>query len=518
MIRNFSDHKIWVLEPTPNMATARILLPGMQSPMGVDVIGFKPHDREVSTNGVKGNFRVTGCLADVINYGSNLACIGKNVRPADTTFGIYAHDPNTVWGIPCQAIKPPNQTRDLKRGDAAQEYDKLIGAFGLDADSILVNKDWRKNTALVQTLMTVTQKMGSPLNFLLRLAVDHAEKKDADYLWKQRGEHSVTHVELNARKGSGSEEIASMIRANRLMEYLLYDLNANDFLSWMTSQLLTELREIGTEIPEDLFVGNFPMKSFNAQARRAGKGFLVLIESGIFDLLERLPNIIFRETPDSERRRDFAKAIIDFCKYGQTPSIESVDHPSLQGEGAGSVNRLISQLITAAEEFIISHEVAHCVLGHLQDGTKSAFPIKGTESSVEIISKSEFQEHQADLWAAEKLYLRSRRLGDPESAALLAHGGAIFALGLGGIIESYRMKFGELKETGHPRAAKRIYMIDRFFYLRCKEESSGELGQLILNWINDAAIEILGSELEVPLYDVTWNSLVEDIIPTIGQK
>jgi hypothetical protein len=74
------------------------------------------------------------------------------------------------------------------------------------------------------------------------------------------------------------------------------------------AQLRTTMGDSGIEVPEPVYVGEYPHHAYNAQARRARTGTLILLNTGLRTLLDRFAMVLsasmltFQRQTDGSRR------------------------------------------------------------------------------------------------------------------------------------------------------------------------------------------------------------------------
>lgn len=179
----------------------------------------------------------------------------------------------------------------------------------------------------------------------------------------------------------------------------------------------------GVAVPGGTYVGEFPHQSFNAQARMVPGGTLILLNTGLRSLLDRVAitliasQLLFRRddrgaidyetaTPDQERRRAeadtaLAEAVVAYVSQSRTDPAAA---PRLGLNPDGALGFFMAR---SAEQFAIGHEYGHLLAGHLH------CPPDGTEERLR-------HEYEADELAA-MLILR----GIDESSEVLWRGLAV---------------------------------------------------------------------------------------------
>jgi hypothetical protein len=143
----------------------------------------------------------------------------------------------------------------------------------------------------------------------------------------------------------------------------------------------------GVDVPGDTYVGEFPHRSFNAQAWAVPGGTLILLNTGLRGLLDRVATTMVASqltfsqygsvhlespTPQQRQRRAeadaaLAEAVLAYvCQTEPRPASPPRYTPDPQGAFGFFMAR-------SAERFAIGHEYAHLLAGHLHtppDGTE----------------------------------------------------------------------------------------------------------------------------------------------------
>src|SRR5690606_3301769 len=114
-------------------------------------------------------------------------------------------------------------------------------------------------------------------------------------------------------------------------------------------------------LPGDIYVGIFPVNSYNAHIVKREGGLLVLINTGFIELIESIVEVSSYPLNIEIKAKIVNTWIIDYLEYSHIPSIAE------RGEIARTLkvkaeNSLTHYLITAAEEFVLLHEYGHYAL------------------------------------------------------------------------------------------------------------------------------------------------------------
>ncbi|MGB2711367.1 MAG: hypothetical protein WBC33_07605 [Conexibacter sp.] len=151
---------------------------------------------------------------------------------------------------------------------------------------------------------------------------------------------------------------------------------------------------------------------------------------------------------------------------------------------------LANDLATAAEQFVVAHELAHQLLGHVADGTRSMLVAGAT---VDALNVSHQQELDADALGL-KLVLESITSGDQFEYAVAYAGVELFFLVVS-LLEEYA---AAPESATHPPAARRLESIRAALASGVEDErqrdSVAELAKLIEQLWNDVRERVLDPE------------------------
>jgi hypothetical protein len=235
----------------------------------------------------------------------------------------------------------------------------------------------------------------------------------------------------------------------------------------------------------DFASGVFPMSWFNAQCAMHRGTPIVLLANGCMRLLEVAVALFFVSIKDmTYARRELRSAVMRYVDSG------GIVEPAKYGLGRGLVEfspGLMHALISAAEEFVISHEIGHIVLGHLKSESIHAAPIVRRErlnwkalfsrageapATISVAEKSHFEEYQADAWGYRLMLQRAKANQENEAAVPIAAASAGLFLGVNMLIEAAsRERHISIGDT-HPAGMSRLYIAQLLTELEgCHEQA-----------------------------------------------
>lgn len=167
----------------------------------------------------------------------------------------------------------------------------------------------------------------------------------------------------------------------------------------------------------NIFVGTFPTDELNASIcfiPEAG-GYLILFNSGMMNFLNEVVKIMvsftrmgefsptgefLRETKntsflsEAEAIAYLKEILIAFKENRSFIPQRTVVNPSKE------LLLLQGDIIFSIEKFILAHEFAHCVAGHVNNKSTRALAIPDSNKTLNIILKNHAQEYEADSLAA----------------------------------------------------------------------------------------------------------------------
>lgn len=146
-------------------------------------------------------------------------------------------------------------------------------------------------------------------------------------------------------------------------------------------QLRNTLRETGLEVPGAVYVGEYPHHAYNAQARRARHGTLILLNTGLRTLLDRVAVVLsaslltFDRQADGSRRTEhptaeqnrlreqarvmLAESVVAYVSGGAVDAPARIRLPITERQAFGFL------IMRSAEKFTVGHELGHLLAGHL---------------------------------------------------------------------------------------------------------------------------------------------------------
>lgn len=198
-----------------------------------------------------------------------------------------------------------------------------------------------------------------------------------------------------------------------------------DDSAWV-EEALRKSRHAG-RFADNVFVGDFPTGAFNAHAKAIKGGFLILVNSGAGVLIRTIYSLLASSTTlddlsESSPVVSKVGAILDSYLRTGDPMYGPLN------EAEGSSAMLAVALTESCRKFMIAHEYAHVVAGHLNKGPKKQCSLPTLAGNVRVFRKPHAEELEADLIAYELLIGASdpsridmthfRRLNEGDGSAL----------------------------------------------------------------------------------------------------
>jgi hypothetical protein len=290
----------------------------------------------------------------------------------------------------------------------------------------------------------------SDLGFTEKHVLPILDFDDLKVLIQKRPSAAKFMLEVLLRGTIGKEQVA-----RNFLKTMTLD--TNTLVATMFDNLVRQLKVLGVKIPDGIFAGVLPLSTMNGATIKDADGSLLLIDNGTFLVVESATDTLLGGWPDRERPKRLAHLIKNYCNTPRRlPStLDGLDAPIELAE-AGLVYFTEAQLDTAAERFVIAHELGHIVLGH--EGHAVARP-PGEDSPLLVQSKTKIDdEFAADDWALEQLLSVARHSSSPTQEVALTYTGALIFLGIELLVEKQREVLGQL-QSSHPPALERLERI-----------------------------------------------------------
>ncbi len=253
-----------------------------------------------------------------------------------------------------------------------------------------------------------------------------------------------------------------------------------------------------------------PLSSFNGHCVIREGTPLVLVNNGALVMLECAGMILAAEKlrAPEEQAELLLRLTRQYCCNSKALTSEAADHP-------GIWKRIWTPMfITAAEEFLLAHELAHIVLGHADHGTPFSIPLISGGTAV-FPCQNQGDELLADGWAVVQLLKRCRASMKRNSLALnMAAAGPLIFLGTALLVEEICHTDGVEMAASHPPAALRLYSAECLLEVLGLERELNA-GRHFLEHVR-VCLASLGSDRYPPLLSRELNRAVYPVAKELG--
>jgi hypothetical protein len=139
---------------------------------------------------------------------------------------------------------------------------------------------------------------------------------------------------------------------------------------------------------DEVFVGEFLTGSINCETVRVDDGFLILVNSGTLAMLQQVVTFLWRGDADNPNdpasllaADGVAEVLASYVEHG-----DPFYGPKPLGGGMRSA---AARLMTAAaRKFVVAHEYAHILAGHLAHPDPEPFALETEVDVVEVLRKN----------------------------------------------------------------------------------------------------------------------------------
>lgn len=169
-----------------------------------------------------------------------------------------------------------------------------------------------------------------------------------------------------------------------ILEHVVYELRNNISLH-SYEKYLESLK---------IYPGYFPTRDINALAAKVPNGYLGLINDGYVSFMMQMCNLVVAGSGgylDQDEVAERISCLVFSYLFNQA------EHIDLTFPGGGRDTYLSFMLFYGTVKYVLSHEFAHIIQGHLKQGTTHSKSLKyNIGSSIEILEKSWDNEFEAD--------------------------------------------------------------------------------------------------------------------------
>ncbi|QDU29406.1 hypothetical protein ETAA8_45160 [Anatilimnocola aggregata] len=319
-------------------------------------------------------------------------------------------------------------------------------------------------------------------------------------------EFADEYREAMRQEGLGESEVEESIKlfaegsSGHGFEKLLYDLSV---------EVENDIRACGCTLDEEVFAAEFPTGDLNAQILPRNGGFLVLVNTGLimttFLILKTFArSLTFRreDTPpppfDDEavtRTVNELLPIIQAYHFGGDVRLAKRKEV-LTGHGVTVLSRLLWQ----TEKFVLAHEYAHLLAGHV--GSQRVAQFNTPAGNLEFVVLDHQQEYDADLQAL-TILMASANWAQPNSDAKYRIAGPFVLLCVNDMLSRVgdAMYFKPIGYSPtHPTDANRLEHL-RVHVFRKYGQDLYEYADLCTQWIRQYTNFIVTKYQEGQIFD-----------------
>lgn len=160
---------------------------------------------------------------------------------------------------------------------------------------------------------------------------------------------------------------------------------------------LLNLKKYQQSFRSNVFAGEFPTGSINAQAVQVEGGFLVLINSGTMVMLQQVVNFLSQGDPDKPSSDDANISAVDGVTAVLAAYLRHGDPFFGPKPISGGMKSLFTYAFSSAcEQFVLAHEYGHILAGHFDDAVLHLERFDTEAGTIDVIKKDWKQELEAD--------------------------------------------------------------------------------------------------------------------------
>ncbi|MFI7066391.1 hypothetical protein ACIBL3_35720 [Kribbella sp. NPDC050124] len=258
-------------------------------------------------------------------------------------------------------------------------------------------------------------------------------------------------------------------------------------------QLRNTLRASGLQVPDAVYVGEYPHHAYNAQARRARNGTLILLNTGLRTLLDRVAVVLSASLltvdPDDSRRTEqptveqnrlherarvmLAESVVSYISGGAVDAPARIRLPITERQAFGFL------IMRSAEKFTVGHEFGHLLAGHLH-----APPGAGVS-----------REHEADELAT-LLLLREFAPATPFLTKAITAAGPFLFLAVDHLVRRVQREVFDLPPAllrrTHPPSDQRAAVL-RGFFVDHEGPKVLQIADACVSWLSGLEPEIIAT-------------------------
>jgi hypothetical protein len=311
--------------------------------------------------------------------------------------------------------------------------------------------------------------------------------------------------ELNADlKAEGFPEIAHLEEQNSGTAAR----SLHQIIQGVSAEVKSDFEKTGLPIRTATYAGAYPTGSFNAQAVIVQEGVLVLVNTGLHSfilevLVIMMHSAIFKNfetdtvSAKGQLARPLSRAELVLALAELVVAYTAANSAWLgncrQLPRPGGVRTILLAMVARwCEKFVLAHEYAHVVAGHLSASQTVKVPTPAGE--VEFAAKSRIEEFQADQIAL-GVILKSPEFdrSDPITPRI-ATAGVLLSFALAELIErtatSVQRLYGFTSMSDHPPTSDRREVLTNEI-IRLEGPGIVDMGTGFASWLRSASDEVV---------------------------
>jgi hypothetical protein len=170
-------------------------------------------------------------------------------------------------------------------------------------------------------------------------------------------------------------------------------------------QSIRSIRKYRSLLKFDVFAGEFPMGSINAEAVEVDGGFLILVDSGALVVMQQVGELLAGADADHPSDRTANATTIDGVVSALEAYLLFGDPFFGPRRVSGGLTMLLRHALTAkCRSFVVAHEYGHLIAGHFDGRVMELEQLNTNAGPIGVIKKGWSEEFEADA-IAQKILL-----------------------------------------------------------------------------------------------------------------
>jgi hypothetical protein len=332
---------------------------------------------------------------------------------------------------------------------------------------------------------------------------------------KRAAAHGVLLAAILNSSSIGNDELKAILTVART---IFSEQRATSLLRTISAPIYEKARKVPGALSGPLAMGVFPFRWFNGHSTTFEGVSMCLAATGSFDLIETFSTLFAARQKDPGYAVEKLREAI--AVYVRSNEVESPKYGL--GEGLvdfGNAGGIHTLLTTAAEQFLISHELGHVALGHTASAPRGATPTRAvgligqTPNDAQVIKPEHLDEYCADVWALQAMLSLAKEPEHEEKIPIFCGGAAIF-LGLAMLVEAASRAARIDTEDSHPPAINRLYLIELAFELFGHHEDAF-VARRVREFVEEVGAKYPGFEMP-PMLSRSLNQIAAQVFESFS--